>query len=396
MGNKKVVLVRKCKTETGWRRYPVLIGKNGRVRPDYVVVGSEHKVYPNGHYELRTYDGSKAIHRNVGNDPAEALAARNKAQLTLQARHTAHAADTKIIEKPGRVLLQTAVENFIQRTRDRQSFVAAEAYRVALADFLRLGRIVYADEVTEAVILAFHKGLRHQGNSQRTVHNKHTAVKGFLRSIGVDVKAMGIKSPKYSKAMPGIYSDTELRQFFAGLEDGYHRAVFNTLLRTGLRMQEAMHLVWSDLDFEGKRVRVTSKPSEGFTIKDYEEREVPLAEDLANLLKEWRSERPGTRYVLGTRNDTPNDKWLQLLKRLARRGGLNCNNCESCRTRNECAKWFLHKFRATYCTRLLRSGIDPRTVMAFMGHSDMATTLRYLSPAGVSETQARVNSISWW
>jgi hypothetical protein len=31
MANRNVTLVRQCKTEKGWRRYPAVIGKNGRV-----------------------------------------------------------------------------------------------------------------------------------------------------------------------------------------------------------------------------------------------------------------------------------------------------------------------------------------------------------------------------
>ena len=56
---------------------------------------------------------------------------------------------------------------------------------------------------------------------------------------------------------------------------------------------------------------------------------------------------------------------------------------------------YLHKFRATYTTNLLRAGIDARTVMKYTGHEDLETVLRYLSPAESVETQAKVNSIIW-
>ena len=35
MANRTVTLIRICKTEKGWRRYPVAFGKNGRIRPRY-------------------------------------------------------------------------------------------------------------------------------------------------------------------------------------------------------------------------------------------------------------------------------------------------------------------------------------------------------------------------
>ena len=33
MANLKAALVRYCKTPVGWRRYPAVIGKNGKVKP---------------------------------------------------------------------------------------------------------------------------------------------------------------------------------------------------------------------------------------------------------------------------------------------------------------------------------------------------------------------------
>ena len=35
MANKKATLVRLCKTPKGWRRYPVVIGGNGKLKPNY-------------------------------------------------------------------------------------------------------------------------------------------------------------------------------------------------------------------------------------------------------------------------------------------------------------------------------------------------------------------------
>jgi integrase len=99
--------------------------------------------------------------------------------------------------------------------------------------------------------------------------------------------------------------------------------------------------------------------------------------------------------VLGTRNDTPNWKWLDLLKRLVKKAELNCGHCEGCVESDQCERWYLHKFRATYLTNMLRAGIDPRTVMSYSGHSDMETLMRYLSPAELPETQEKVNAINF-
>lgn len=42
-------------------------------------------------------------------------------------------------------------------------------------------------------------------------------------------------------------------------------------------------------------------------------------------------------------------------------------------------EFWLHKFRSTFATRCLWAGVDLRTVQQWLGHSDMESTMRYLS-----------------
>jgi hypothetical protein len=46
-------------------------------------------------------------------------------------------------------------------------------------------------------------------------------------------------------------------------------------------------------------------------------------------------------------------------------------------------------------TTLLRNGIDLRTVHAYSGHKDLASTMRYLRPAAGTEAQATLNAVQW-
>ena len=67
---------------------------------------------------------------------------------------------------------------------------------------------------------------------------------------------------------------------------------------------------------------------------------------------------------------------------ISQKAGLNCGRCVGCRNTAECARWKIHRFRATYTTTILfRHGTDVRTVMSYTGHADTATVLRYFSPA---------------
>jgi integrase len=156
-----------------------------------------------------------------------------------------------------------------------------------------------------------------------------------------------------------------------------------------------MYLCWSDVNFSTRTLLVRAKPDLGFMPKDKEQRELPLSNDLLQMLQAWKDSHPKTRLVIGTRTDQPNTKLLRTLKRLVHAAGLHCGVCSGCKERNECEVWFLHKFRATYCTKLLRTGMDVRTVQALMGHSDLESTMRYLRPSETSAVRDRVAAINW-
>jgi integrase len=395
VANRKVVLVRYCKTPKGWRRYPAAIGGNGRVRPNYVLVGGKLREFRQGHYEIRTYEGSKAIHRNVGNHPADALAARDREIKLLIARDSAQAAGAKIVEPEGRINLRRAAVRFVQAAHDRGSAKAAGDYKRASEEFLLDCTKTFADQITADDVLAHHRSLRKRGCADRTVHNRHVRVVAFLRYAGVPNSSLPKSAPKYEKTTPEIYSEEEIQKLFSSLRSLYHIVVFETLLKLGLREQEAQFLTWTDISLSTKSLTLHSKPEYDFKIKDKEERSLPIPDDLFERLKQLWAERPKSKLVLGTRNDRPNTKLLRLLKRLTTASGLACGVCTSCKARGECERWFLHKFRATYCTMLLRSGLDLRTIQQLMGHSDLASTMRYLRPQENIQTRARINAIAW-
>jgi len=396
MPNRKVTLVRLCKTETGWRRYPAVIGRNGRVRPNFVSVGGKQREYPEGRYQLRMYEGSRMIYRDVGDNAAQALTAQIKAEHVLAAKVEAKAGGVRVEEDtPGRLSLYRGLNRFIQAAKDRGSDSAALVYEKDCKGFLRIVGKTYVDEIIDEDLLRYQRELRKQGKSPRTIYNRHRSVVSFLRFLRLDTKTLAPIPPKFEKSLPEVYSPEELNAFFASIKDERLCLTFELLLKTGLREQEGMYLYWSNVDLKAGVLRVRSKPELGFTIKDSEERDIPIPEDLLARLKAYRAKHPKIRFVTGTKTDKPNTKLLRTLKRLARAAELNCGQCPGCREHNECNEWFLHKFRSTCITQLLRSGMDLRTVMKFSGHSDLESVMRYLSPAGDEAIKAHVNAVKW-
>jgi len=394
MNSPKVSLHYCCKTPDGWKRLPAAMGRNGKIRPRFAQVASAQIQYPQGHYELRHMQDGKMVWRNVGEDAAAAQAEQILTSRRLAVRVAAKAADIKVEDAPSKVSLREQAKAFVERQTARGKQESVITFENALEEFLFVAGVDNADQLTEQIILRWYAALRKRGNSERTINNKHVSIFGFLNWAGINTKALAKQAPKYTEKTVEVYEPEQLEVFFATLTSPYHRIVFEVLLKSGLRMQEAMFLEWHDINFARGTITVTEKNDLGFQIKDRAGRTLPIPADLVEHLQTWK-EAHGGRLVLGTANDTPNWKWLPLLKRLVKKAGLNCGHCQGCREHNECGRWYLHKFRATYTTSLLRAGIDVRTVMTYTGHADMETVLRYLSSAEGTETQNKINSIAW-
>jgi integrase len=394
MTQPKVTLYWNCKTPNGWKRFPAAIGRNGKIRPRFAQVKKAQVLYEDGHYECRFNQDGKYVWKNVGADAAIAQAEQIHLGRVLTARVAACEAGTEIVETPGRVQLRNKAKEYKERQIARGKKRAAVTFGTAIEEFLPSVKVQFADELTETVINRWYTALRAKKNSDRTIYNKHVSVFGFLKWCKLDTKHLAEKAPTFTEKAVEVYKTEDMKKFFASLADPYHRIVFEVLLKTGLRMQEAMFLQWHQFDFNAGTLTVRERNEDGFEIKDRAERTLPIPATLVRHLKVWKEEHGG-KLVLGTSNDTPNWKWLPLLKRLVRGAELNCGHCVGCKEQEECERWYLHKFRATYTTNLLRAGIDPRTVMQYTGHSDLATVMRYLSPAELPDTQKKVNSINW-
>lgn len=405
MANTTVTLIRYCKTDKGWKRYPVAMGKNGRIRPDYVVVDGKQVPYPIGHYELRFYDGRKLCYANVGKSAATAVIELKQKKNLLAAQTAADYAGVKIEEDvtPRKRLRQEADRYIKDRTNQGREEAAVQATQV-LDEFIASCRRTFIDEITKDDVIDFQIGLRERGNEERTVFNKHVRLRAFMRFAGLDTKAIMPDRPRYEKKLPTVYDAPKLMELYAALSDEdksdrYLRLVLDLGAMCGMREQEIVFFEWPDIHWHKSIIRIQGKPDWGFKIKDSEQRDIPVTPALLARLKAWREEHPQTRLVLGTKNDTPNGKLLRTLKRAVNRLGLNCGTCEGCLKKDkECRQWTLHKLRRTYATALLRGvsgvkGFDLSTVQAFGGWADIATVARYLRPVEVDEAQSTVASI---
>lgn len=397
MPNTTVTLMRRCQTEHGWKYYPVVMGKKGRVKPDHARVNGKAVHFPVGHYELRFYEGRKLRYENVGNNAADALTAMLAKEKMLTAKTAARDAGVTLPEVPGRVYLRRAAGLYVDDRKNHGAKEAARDAELVIGEFIADCGKTFLDEVGKDDLLHYQKNLRKLGQTDRTVANKHQRLRSFFRFAGVDVKLVMPAKPKFEKTLPTVYTDEQINTLLTAADsDPYMRLAIELGLKCGLRELEIVYLEWADINWQDKVLRVQGKPSWGFKVKDSEQRDVPIPDDLLTRLENWQTDHGKNRLILGTKKGNPNMHLLRQLKRLVNRAKLNCGVCDGCKGNvKECHEWTLHRLRRSYGTKLLRNGIDLRTVQAYMGHADLASTMRYLRPASTKETQDRINAIQW-
>jgi integrase/recombinase XerD len=149
---------------------------------------------------------------------------------------------------------------------------------------------------------------------------------------------------------------------------------------TGFREQETMYCTWKDVNFTASTISVHHKSQYGWSPKAYKEREVPVP---AALLKELREakEKATSPLLFPTSSGQPEGHMLRILKGTAERAGLDPTEC------------YLHKFRATFATTCLQNGVDLKTVQQWLGHTDLASTMRYLRAARGEGVRAKVEAV---
>jgi integrase/recombinase XerD len=408
MANIKVALLRYCLTDAGWRRLRVTAIRKGRGWEERVDTPQGTKLLEKGEYQLRWYQGSQARFKGVGKDLQEALTSWENQIAILEAEKAAAAAGRELVpDAPGRLTLLEAKRRFLEKKRlvDRD-LETISAYENLIAEFLKVSKKSFVDQIEELDFLRFCDALRKRGLAERTVKNYYSFICTFLTSCGVDHKKIVAREnrPRKDDPLPVAYSENEVNRFLAACSSERDRLVFETYLKTGCREQELTFLEWTDFNWAEnsitihgeKRLKLSVDGAEKefrFRTKTRKPREITLEESLLRRLKAWRKKNPHTRFVFGTSSDLPNGHFLETVKRTAYRAKLNCGKCKSCLDRDECEHWDLKTFRSTFATWALQRGVDIRTVQALMGHTKIDMTAKYLAPLKGKAAQEKLNSV---
>ena len=258
----------------------------------------------------------------------------------------------------------------------------ANTYRSHVKGFLRYLAINYPSvalcEVTKLQVRAWFLHEANRGIAPVTRSTKLFAVRSFYRFLITEdlseenpASLVTLASPVRSRIE--FYSDPEADAIIEwaaaqpGLRWQVGRVLLLTLRYSGLRAGELVNLRTEEVDLEARRISLVGKGRKPRVVP------IPhlLADALREYLEELRPKLPESPYLFA------NPRGNRSLR--GRYGPRALHNLvvEAGTSAGVAGRHFAHRWRHSYATSLIR-GEDIHVVQRLMGHSNIATTTRYL------------------
>lgn len=188
-------------------------------------------------------------------------------------------------------------------------------------------------------------------------------IKAALKFFYTDILGKNIsqiKTPKRSKKLPVVLSQTEIKNLIDMTENFKHRLIIELLYSTGLRLSECINLKYSDLDLnenigwvrmgKGSKDRI-------FIISD------TFKKDLLDYKEKNSSNGKGYIFLVNG-------------KKMTYRGIQHAIKVSAARAGIE-KPVHVHTLRHSFATHLLENGVDIRKIQKLLGHSNLQTTQIY-------------------
>lgn len=274
-------------------------------------------------------------------------------------------------------------DHAVRRGRKRATVVAIESEtRMHLQPFF--GQRAF-DSITPEDVADLIAVLEGRDLAPKTIRNIVGTLAALFNFAKAPRRRWATANPCEGAELPAVPERSEIRYLDLDAIDllsahalpGPLHAIDRTLYRvapmTGLRLGELAALRWLDVDWSASRIRVRRNyvlGEFGMPKSRRATRAVPLADEAAQALEHLHREsdyRADDDLVFADpRSGGPIDKGI-VTRRM--RSALRAAKLDDAHT--------FHDLRHTFGTRMAAAGVPIRTLMEWMGHKDLATTLIY-------------------
>src|SRR5580698_6881140 len=150
------LIIRSKAADGTWRRAPIAKAANGRIRPGYAIVDGQSAQTDQFLYQVRYYENRKLKYRNAGKNASDAETLRRRIEAQTTVRADAIKAGLKVEADEDRRTISGSAAAYIRDAEQRGALEAAAQARSVTAEFSKLSRRTYVDEVTRDDIFRFH------------------------------------------------------------------------------------------------------------------------------------------------------------------------------------------------------------------------------------------------
>jgi integrase/recombinase XerD len=239
-------------------------------------------------------------------------------------------------------------------------------------------------------IINYKQWLQDSGYAVATINKKINSLqaynlflmkKDYMNEQVVFLGKDRVKIAKGSQQEVVVLDDDQVNRLLFFVQDQSNASQRNELIvmlliYTGVRVSELCQLRINDIDFITKELSIYGKGGK--------HREIPLRQDLIEKIREYqKGERKQSKFanspylLVSQRNEKiARDSINTLLEEIARVVGF---------------KIYPHQLRHTFCTRLIRKGVDLTTVSRLAGHQSIMTTSTFYIASSRKEKMEAVN-----
>jgi len=196
-------------------------------------------------------------------------------------------------------------------------------------------------------------------NAKKTIVKKLSAVRSFVKYLEdqchYHIKLIGDESIKVPQSLPKPIEENQ-----ANLEE---KLLISMLYGLGLRISELSQLKIEDI--KGQWIQILGKGNKV--------RELPLLNEIQNLITQYRKEKNPKKYLFEKGNVSMNVPQLRyIITKLFKVAGIKATP---------------HQLRHSFATHLLNNGARIADVSELLGHETMATTQVYTKLGSVKKMQ---------
>ena len=200
-----------------------------------------------------------------------------------------------------------------------------------------------------------------------TAFNQFLINKGYIKEQVVDLKKDKVKLAAGSEKEVEVFTEEEIEKilFYIQSEEviSRDRMIILLLLYTGVRVSELVAIKLRNVDMLAMNLTVACG-------KGGKRREIPLKSEVIDSIKEYLdSERRNSKFA--------GSECLILTNRAAKMDRDAVNKVLNKMERKLDITMHPHKFRHTFCTKLLKKGVELTTVAKLAGHASIQTTAKF-------------------